>query len=236
MLSLSVLDELQSNGWAKLDFASSDTHCSDLVTWATSLGLPISSRCGGSLVDILRVRSEAEASPWSLSARFGRGAFPFHTDQAKLRTPPRYIILRCRRLRASRRPTLIQDFNSLILSSSEHSILSRAVWIVNGGRGCFLTSILTKHQISGDFLLRFDLSCMKPAHSRFAEAANVLGEALSRTNPISIDWYEGLTIVLDNWRILHARANNETHHAQSGLNQGEEEREIERVLVLAGNN
>lgn len=233
-MSLSVIDELQSKGWAKLDFASPDTRYFDLMEWATSLGLPIPSRRGGSLIDILRVRPETEATPWSLSARFGKGAFPFHTDQAKLRTPPRYIILRCRRLRASRRPTLIQDFNNLKLSSPEHSILSRAIWVVNGGRGCFLSPIFTKHQVSGESLLRFDMNCMKPAHPQFAEAANILSEALSRTNPIRIEWYEGLTIVLDNWRMLHARANNETLHSENNLNE-EEERELERILVLAGN-
>lgn len=233
MLRAETLDKLQSNGWAKLDSDSSNLDFSELVACADSLGIPIPSKFDGSLVDILRVRSELEAPPWSLSARFGRGAFPFHTDQAKLRTPPRYIILRCRRLRASKRPTLIQEFNNLMLSSSERATLSRSIWIVNGGRGCFLSPILAEQQVNKDPLLRFDLSCMKPAHQRFAEAATLLNEALNRTKPISINWYEGLTVVLDNWRVLHARADNETCSTQNSLNQEEEEREIERVLVLA---
>lgn len=234
MLLLTVLNNLQSQGWAELDFASSDSDCTEILRFAATLGSPTPSRFGGPLVDILRIRSEMEASPWSLSAKFGKGMFPFHTDQAKLLVPPRYIILRCRRLKASRRPTLIHDFKALDLSCEEEKALSRSIWVVGGGRGCFLTSVLTSHSASGESLIRFDTNCMKPAHPKFYNCKDILGKALSRTKPIKVNWYEGLGIVLDNWRILHARSNNEISCTESSSHcQETEEREIERVLITS---
>ena len=70
--------ELLQNGW--IEFMS------DLSTGSLSIarqfGEPLPSRRGGSLVDPLVPTKQEDAYPRSISAIYGTGEFPFHTDGA----------------------------------------------------------------------------------------------------------------------------------------------------------
>ena len=47
---------------------------------------------------------------------------------------------------------------------------------------------------------------MTPASPSASGAALLLRKKTSAIGPVRINWFPGRTIVLDNWRVLHARA------------------------------
>lgn len=217
------IDAVHRDGWATIRLDPSDVP--DLAAWAYRLGQPVPSQRGGPLVDELRVRPVSDAPDRSLSSRHGTGAFPYHTDQAKCPVPPRYVVLRCRRADGHGRPTLLQPLDQLGLDPTAADALRRAVWVVDGGRGRFTSTILSRPCADGPEALRFDPSYMRPAHARFAGAADVLSAALDDRDPVRVEWDEGLAVVFDNWRVLHARAARETS------TDAPERRLLERVLL-----
>lgn len=65
----------------------------------------------------------------------------------------------------------------------------------------FYTTILDKDR---EFI-RFDSGCMKPVDDFGAAARTVVEEKLKYTARHDVTWRIGDVLVLDNWRILHAR-------------------------------
>lgn len=196
-----------------------------LLSLAGSFGAVRPSRVGGQMVDSLRPIPPTAAHPRSLSVRYGQGAFPFHTDGAADRLPPRYVFLRLApESPASERPTVAVDFRTLRLPPSDVEALTREVWVVNSGHGRFLTPILRTTR-EGLLRLRFDVDCMKPMMPTFAETAHRLADACQEAEPEQIYWRPGEVLVIDNWVTLHARG--------TAPNSGEEERVLERVSVHA---
>ena len=208
---------LADKGWAKVEFDVG----SPLTELVHNFGRPISSLRGGQLVDQLTLRSSAEAQPRSLSGHFGKGAFPFHTDLAHHRTPPRYVLIRL--LKGDHvRPTVLLDFERVRLARQAELVLRRSVWLVNGGRGRFSTSIL-RTQSAGKRMVRYDPVCMAPAHESFAEAAGLLQDICDSESPCECTWEHGWVLVMDNWRVLHARP--------SARDNEDDDRALERVQV-----
>lgn len=224
-MSPDALGALDDAGWCALDLPFAAFPTERLAAWASALGSPVPSTREGPLVDILRVRSRADAPVRSLSGRHGTGPFPLHTDQARVPWPPRYVVLRCRRSHESDRPTLLQPLDALALSAPERAALRRSVWVVDGGRGRFLATILRTDPATGREQVRYDDACMRPAHPAFAASGEVLRAAAARVEPARVNWREGRVLVVDNWRVLHGRAANEAGGDRA------EERELERVLV-----
>jgi hypothetical protein len=107
------------------------------------------------------------------------------------------------------------------LPKSDREILEHDVWLVDGGRGRFLTSILGSVDGAETPLVRFDEGCMRPADPTFGAARETI-HRLTSSYEQAIDWVPGRTVVLDNWRTLHAR---------SGFTAPDETRILERVLV-----
>ena len=217
---IAIREGLTTQGWSLVDWPSDQP----ALHLADKLGTPEPSRLGGPLVDTLRPVNQEEARPRSLSAIWGLGAFPFHTDGSAQRRPPRYVLLRLASGSASQRPTLLQDFRALPLGRATKKSLARDVWLVNGGRGRFLTSILSSTLISGSTILRFDPACMRPCSAPTGAARAVLEACLF--SPAIVDWQPGKLLVFDNWRVLHARA------AKAGTDPGID-RVLERIWVDA---
>lgn len=107
------------------------------------------------------------------------------------------------------------------LGRADRNILERDVWLVDGGRGCFLTSILTPSEAGASDLIRFDEGCMSPADTHCGEGRRVILRLLANRGR-AVEWVPGRAVVIDNWRTLHAR------DQAKNLN---EERVLERVLV-----
>ena len=90
MVSDRLLDILELQGWAAL----SDTdRAHGFLEIAESLGEPVAP-FGRPIIQTLEPKSLDEAPPNTFSGRYGRSAFPFHTDLANWTTPPRYVLLR----------------------------------------------------------------------------------------------------------------------------------------------
>jgi alpha-ketoglutarate-dependent taurine dioxygenase len=209
---------LAEQGWTLL------RKCSIAEFWplANDLGTPVPPGHRQPLITRLAPIPSDNARPRSLSARYAQGPFPLHTDAAHWRIPPRYVLLRLAEGSASRRPTLLVDFHKVAVSPAELGILRRHVWLVNGGRGRFLTSIVSDQLVRGRSVVRYDPHCMRPALPSFRTSDSVLKAALTSESPLAVEWEPAATLIIDNWRVLHGRGDAPAT---------EEDRVLERLLV-----
>lgn len=214
-------DQLSRQGWLELDVSSSH----ELVELARSLGTPRPTRLGGPIIDCLVPTDKRQARPETMSSYLGFDRFPFHTDGAHFRIPPRFILLRLADGAHSDRPTLVCAFSDRSLNLENIQILMRDVWTVRGSYRPFLSPILSDTAVHGHTVLRFDRFCMKPASARTARSVQILESALERTNRAEVTWAANKALILDNWRVLHARGEGPPHH-----NEG---RILERVSVAS---
>lgn len=214
------LAEVERRGWA--EFCVPDGE--DSLELALTIGRPVSSRVNGPILDRLRPTPQQAAHPHSMSAVYGLGSLPFHTDGAYMPLPPRYVLLRLSQGALSDRPTLLCRIDELPLSAEDLRIMRNDVWLVEGGRRHFYTTILNDTVTSAAELLRFDPCCMRPACSSFAQSNEILAQALDAANAYPLEWSAGRAVLIDNWRVLHARA----AAAHDGY---ESTRILERVLI-----
>jgi hypothetical protein len=119
------------------------------------------------------------------------------------------------------RPTLLLDATQLELTSSEWRSLERSVWWVTSGGRSFPASIVQSHD--GHRSLRYDTGCMKPAATVFVESQHVFEEAIEMASPVAVGWEPDDLLILDNRRVLHARA--------AGSDDDRGVRHLQRVLV-----
>jgi alpha-ketoglutarate-dependent taurine dioxygenase len=145
----------------------------DSLAIARYFGEPLASRRGVPLVDCLMLTKHEDAHPRSISALYGTGEFPFHTDGAYMRVPPRFTLLRLIEGKSDR-ITLLQDAYALPFSDEERREMFRDVRVVNGGRARFLTTVFNNSLVSGSTIVRHDHCCMRPTHPAFHRAADIL--------------------------------------------------------------
>ena len=199
----------------------------DLLDWASGLGLtPRPASTGGPLVSTLTPTPTAEAKPRSLSRKHGLGAFPPHTDAAHHRIPPRMTALRLVSGSRPNRPTLLFDWSG-VADEALRSDLRYGVWLVRAGRHRFYRPAIEVLS-DGRTLIRYDQGCMTPATPRAERAVSLIDEYSNRASQTLIEWREGSLLVIDNWRVLHARAPNAVSTSDSN---GEESWSLERVLL-----
>jgi hypothetical protein len=193
-----------------------------LFELAGRLGDPVPVRRGGPTLDRL-VPVDRDAAPSrTLSALYGVGRFPMHTDAASHRIPPRFLLLRFDGREATTTPTQLLDFNSLDLGPREMAALRREVWLVRGGVGrTFYTTILSRTSIGQ--MVRFDPGCMEPALGTDSRGLPALLEAFEGVEPVDVYWQPEEIVVIDNWRFVHGRGAVDLEH----------DRVLERVLVRA---
>lgn len=189
--------ELEQNLWTTFQADTPD----DMLALAKSIGQVIPSRKNSNdLIDTLTIKTKSKANPKSLSAIYGVKEFPFHTDGAYLSEPPKYVILRSPH-NINNCPTLLCK---PIFTITDKKILTKNVWLVNGGRGKFYASII--EDIKNDYRIRFDLACMRPAIADFKSSANIMASAILSSENQKINWNENQCIIFNNWKILHSRA------------------------------
>ena len=150
-------------------------------------------------------RVKESTTPNTYSGIYGLDRFPLHTDMAHWRNPPRYIMLRCV-VGFDQVPTLLAD-GAEIVSEVGAELLSRAlVQPRRPVRGKL--PLMRIYQPSDSFgLVRWDELFFRPV-SRIGELG--VGRFRSALNAIehrSVALAEkGDTVVIDNWRMLHARS------------------------------
>ena len=196
-----ICGQVIQKGWCAFD-TSDDINTHEI---AMQFGEIVPSRKGGMKIDRLIPKTRENANSRSLSAVYGRGMFPFHTDGSSFKVPPSRILLRFLGERPSDRPTLIVNFVPSEFDEYDLLVLQREIWLINGGKGRFYTSIYTPEYDSRRFLLRYDPVCMRPVENDNLRSVKLLDRILADTKIHKIHWRKGRCVLIDNWRSLHAR-------------------------------
>ena len=173
-------------------------------TLAAAIG-PVLPSSAGDKSKLLRPLDSTEAPQKSMSATVGLGPQPFHTDGAWHSTPPRYLVLHCEDAGEGDCPTLVRPLDWTSLSVSSVTELKRPGWIVRGGglRRPFYSQILTTAE--NRRYIRFDPYCMSSPRGNSDAVGKATSLLLSHSLSKQFQWREKDTLVLDNWRCLHAR-------------------------------
>lgn len=157
---------------------------------------------GGELVQELTPK--ATSTPNTYSGIFGLDRFPFHTDLAHWPIPPRYLLLRCIHGYADV-PTMILDGRA-IASEIGAELMGRALVRPRRPR-CGEVRMLRLWQSDGaDEIIRWDTEYLKPASHVgelvFSSFQSIV-EAATAMPAVLVN--DGDVMVIDNWRMLHAR-------------------------------
>ncbi|MCH8487533.1 MAG: TauD/TfdA family dioxygenase [Candidatus Cyclonatronum sp.] len=209
-------DLLLENGYFELSVQDSE-----LYSIAKRLGEIQPSRIDGPDIDLIQPKTIDEAHPHSLSANYGTGTLPFHTDGAYFKRPPKYIILRCLKISSNKAtPTIL--INPLKeMEEQDADWLKYETWKVKSRSGIFYTSVLNTN-ITDEQIIRYDPVCMKPAYDM--KAIEKLMAIFEKCNKTYINWVENKTVIINNWKLLHFRPSVDKHEINY--------RTLQRVMIL----
>jgi hypothetical protein len=154
-----------------------------------------------------------------LSAQYGLNALPFHVELSHRQLPCRYFLLGCIDPGSPGAPTMLLDWRNLGLSSEEFSLLESAPIVVRTGRRSFYSTVLSPDRT----FLRYDPGCIEAVDERGRTALKLLRDRLARAAPNIHEWQRGEMLIVDNWRMLHAR----------GPSEESSSRRLTRILVDA---
>lgn len=159
----------------------------------------VPTRRGGPALSTLRPVAPAEAQPNSLSARYGTGSQPLHTDGAHLPKPPDIVVLAC--AGTSTTPTRLWNPKGRGFLWDAWHLVRHGVFLVSSGNDSFFA---TAYDV-GLGVFRYDPGCMLPADERARKVTQHFETAMS--DATDHHWSEpGLVLLIDNRRVLHARA------------------------------
>lgn len=155
----------------------------------------------GELVQVLPARDKGEGPKGSFSYTVGYGAFPWHTDTAYWEVPARYLLLASGV--ESSCATLFQDFEFLRRVVPDYDyLMTRAVFLLDvQGKRRFLSP---QFEIAGEKGYRLDFHIYQPVNIEARILKELIGEELE-TNYHRHIWTGHNVVVLDNWRMIHAR-------------------------------
>lgn len=174
----------------------------DALAVANALGQLLEPWEGGTVQDLI---PRSTSTPNTYSGSYGLGCFPFHTDLAHWRIPPRYLLLRCVTGYADV-PTLLLDGQN-IFDAVTLNILARAIFKPRRPRNGTLELLRLYEPTNDGYCFRWDELFLKPA-SRIGDIASQrVKEQLDKSEPLRISLTQvGDTLLIDNWRMLHARS------------------------------
>lgn len=198
-MSQSLKQEVTRHGYAFFREYFPET---DTATIASEFGRPLTPWPGRLIQELV---PRAIATPNTYSGMYGLDCFPFHTDLAHWRQPPRYLLLRCLN-GYSDVPTLLLD-GQAIFDAETLEILTRAIVKPRRPSGGTLDLLRLCTPVDSGYCFRWDETFLKPA-SRIGEVASQrVRELLPKRDPLSIALVRsGDTLLIDNWRMLHARS------------------------------
>lgn len=196
MLTEPQVGSLKENGYCLVEGTSSD----GLVRTAEMLGTPRPSRPDGPIVDILTPRGKLDARSGTISAHFGMGAFPWHSDGAVDRDPPRYVLMRAESVNIRSATTDILDLYGL-LSGHLFCKYGRLVCEIKTRRSSYLAPFVT--QRNGTWCAKWDPIRMRALGKKATEFHQEVAQAEPSARQ---HWKNGDLLVIDNWRCLHRRS------------------------------
>ncbi len=186
-----ALREARRTGWtlARMDLP-------DVVHKVADVGATVvPTRPGEAPMKVLRPFDADSAAPSSLSAAYGRGCFPLHTDGAHLASPPDFVLLQA--AHPTHVPTLLRIVEKG-MTPRQRDDAGRGMFLLGRGSSARLTRCVTE-----DGRWRFDLGCMKPLDdaSRSTSLHLTKGDDL-----ICYEWADTTSVlILDNRQVLHGR-------------------------------
>lgn len=201
MLDISrISDETEARGWSLFNERNTPTaeyfnlHFPRLFSKYPFKSIP----------RILRPYTQSDAPVGSLSSRVGLQAQPPHTDYAYLPDPPRYILLRCERPGEKQCPTIVWTLDWKSLVRDRPADLVRNGWLIQSSPQNRFYGTVVETEPDGMPTVRFDAFCMTPplGAGSVGCATNCLQSYAAST---VIEYSEGDCVLLDNWRVLHAR-------------------------------
>lgn len=161
-------------------------------------------------VEELRVQQHDSKILQSWTNIFGTGFFPYHTDFVNHAIPPKILLLRLADNSLSYRNTLLLDSHLLPFTAEEYQQLTKEKWKVPIKNKRALIRIIDKPNFAADkTVFRYDPIMMKP-FSRSNKSAKTLYNTIAKVVPYSHAWIAQDVLIIDNWRILHAREDNPT--------------------------
>ena len=150
-----------------------------LLELAKSLGNPIRNHRGEFMRE-LRVMPRTVARPNTLSATFGTGRFPLHTDTALWTVPARFLVMRA--IGDTRRSTTVCPFGKLFALAGERltTAIRKSIWTLKGETASIYCEMAfrTPNHCCG---FRYDRQCMAPANPAAQEVAEYLSSEQSET-------------------------------------------------------
>jgi Taurine catabolism dioxygenase TauD, TfdA family len=172
---------------------------------AQSLGwTEVSVRQGAPTVTTLRPLNRDDAQANSLSAKYGIGDQPLHTDGAHLANPPDVVVLVCEG--TSDTPTRLWKMKRSVYVPIPPDHMRHGVFLVANGKDSFFSTAYSYPRF------RYDAGCMVPCDARARETVRYFEAAMESV--IEHSWDEpGKILVIDNRKALHARASaiNDPH-------------------------
>ncbi len=198
-MTRSLKQEVTRHGYA---FVQEYCPKMDIVALANALGQPLTQWEGRLVQDLV---PRATATPNTYSGIYGLDRFPFHTDLAHWRLPPRYLLLRCV-IGYADVSTLLLD-GQAIFDAVTLDILTRAIFKPRRPRIGGITLLRLCEPTDDGYCFRWDDVFLKPA-SRIGDIASQrIREQFPKCQPLSIALAQASdTLLIDNWRMLHARS------------------------------
>lgn len=153
-------------------------------------------RSGEPAYSALKPRTQSEAKPRSLSAAYGLGAQPLHTDGAHLSRPPDLVALVSEEINST--PTRLWTMRGPGHEGVPWPALLHGVFLVRSGHHRFLATC------SDGGRIRYDPGCMTPCDQRARSTARFFNEAIEKAH--DHDWDRpNHVLLIDNRNSLHAR-------------------------------
>jgi hypothetical protein len=192
---MEILESVATFGWGYIESLACDDGPPLLSIINTLRG------SGRSITDEIVLRSPQPGGK-HYSDIYGTGMFPFHTDFAFERIPPRYVILICIGT-SSDRPTILCRPSMSALSFEDEHVLVSEIWQFNTGRARVLGRLLDS--IGGRKLFRVDPIYMSPFMRHSGKGRDIIRRLVSDSKKILFSWSFGDVLIFDNWACLHAR-------------------------------
>lgn len=192
-----LIAEAMRSGWA-----SGTGTMPQVEHEARLLGLTqIPNRRSDTPVTTLRPVKADKARPKSLSAKYGDGDQPLHTDGAHLAKPPDLVLLTS--TQTSNTPTRLwkrplKRLTRLTLVLGPPAYVTHGIFLVNNGRDSFFAAAYTNS------VFRYDPGCMEPCDARARQTVAYFEEATESATDHLWDT-PNTVLVIDNRKVLHAR-------------------------------
>lgn len=214
---MSNIELIEKSGYIFLSEFHPKTESTEVISLlGTSLALGFSS----AIHTIVPAEKES-STPNTYSGMYGLGVFPFHTDLAHWRSPPRYLALRCV-IGFEDVPTLLLDGDEIV-SAIGRSLLSRSLVQPRRPVGSRLPLYRLLQPSEERDVLRWDEVFIRPASDAGKAGVEKFKAAVDSQTPNRIALSKpGDTLIVDNWRMLHAR---------SAISSEHQSRKIERAYL-----